>query len=66
MRELANWWDAVELWITQLAFPLQVVLAIVVLLPVCAGVAVLADRATDSVDSLLARRRPRHGERSER
>ncbi|MDT7591676.1 MAG: hypothetical protein QOH45_1207, partial [Pseudonocardiales bacterium] len=45
LRSLADWWDSVELWITQLAFPFQVVLAIVVLLPLCGGVAVLADLA---------------------
>jgi hypothetical protein len=58
VRALANWWDSVELWITQLAFPLQVLGAIVVLLPLCAGVAVLADRFADAVDSAIARRRP--------
>ncbi|MBO0874406.1 MAG: hypothetical protein J2P19_13515 [Pseudonocardia sp.] len=50
LRSLANWWDSVELWITQLPFPFQVVLAIVVLLPLCAGVAVLADKASDAWD----------------
>jgi hypothetical protein len=58
VRALANWWDSVELWVTQLAFPLQVLLAIVVLLPLCAGMAVLADRFSDLVDDLMARRRP--------
>jgi len=55
LRGLANWWDSVELWITQSPFPLQVLLAIVVLLPLCAGVALLADRASDLLDTLLAR-----------
>lgn len=57
LRSLADWWDSVELWITQLAFPFQVVLAILILLPVCAGLATVADRATDAVDSWLERRR---------
>jgi hypothetical protein len=56
LRSLADWWDSVELWITQLAFPFQVVLAIVILLPLCAGVAALTDRASDLLDRLLARR----------
>ena len=34
-RAVADWWDAVELWLTQLPFPLQVVLAVLVLLPAC-------------------------------
>jgi hypothetical protein len=57
LHALANWWDSVELWVTQLAFPFQVVLAIVVLLPLCAGLAVLADLASDLADGWLARLR---------
>ena len=58
LRELADWWDAVELWLTQLAFPFQVVLAIVVVLPLCWAAAGLLDRAVDAVVLLGARRRP--------
>jgi hypothetical protein len=58
LRELANRWDAVELWVTQLAFPFQVVLAIVVVLPLCWATAGLLDRAVDAVVLLGARRRP--------
>ena len=58
LRELADRWDAVELWVTQLAFPFQVVLAIVVVLPLCWGVAGLLDRAVDAVVTLGVRRRP--------
>jgi hypothetical protein len=63
LRELANRWDAVELWVTQLAFPFQVVLAIVVVLPLCWATAGLLDRAVDAVVLLGARRRgiPRSG-----
>jgi len=63
LRSLADWWDSVELWITQLAFPFQVVLAIVVLLPLCGGVAVLADLASDAADAWWARHRAARGER---
>jgi len=63
VRALANWWDSVELWITQSPFPLQVLLAIVVLLPLCAGVALLADRASDLADTWLARARSARSER---
>jgi hypothetical protein len=58
LRELANRWDAFELWVTQLAFPFQVVLAIVVVLPLCWAAAGLLDRAVDAVVLLGARRRP--------
>jgi hypothetical protein len=50
LHAVANWWDSVELLITQMAFPFQVVLAIVVLLPLAGGLAVLADNASDLVD----------------
>jgi hypothetical protein len=57
LREVANRWDAVELWVTQLAFPFQVVLAILVVLPLCWVVAGLLDRAVDAA-VLLGSRRP--------
>jgi hypothetical protein len=58
LRVLANQWDAFELWVTQLAFPFQVVLAILVVLPLCWGAAGLLDRAVDAIALLGARRRP--------
>ena len=57
LHELANQWDAVELWVTQLAFPFQVLLAILVVLPLCWTVAGLVDRGVDAV-VLLGTRRP--------
>ena len=60
LRAVANWWDALELWVTQLAFPLQVLLAIVVVLPLCWGAAALLDRTVDAaVLVTLQRRRDR-------
>lgn len=56
LQAVANWWDAVELWLTQLTFPLQVLLAVVVLLPLCWGFAALLDRSVDVVASRWARR----------
>lgn len=47
VRAIADWWDAVELWITQLAFPFQVLLAAVVLLPLCWGAAAGIDRLVE-------------------
>lgn len=58
VRALINWWDSVELWVTQLAFPLQVVLAVVVVLPLCWGAAGLLDRGVDVVLTHRPRRRP--------
>ena len=46
-RALADWYDAVELWVTQLAFPLQVLLAVVVVLPLGLMVAVVLDRVSE-------------------
>ena len=56
-RLIADWWDAVELWITQLAFPLQVVLAIVVLVPLCWFVSAGVDRLVDAVSARASGRR---------
>jgi hypothetical protein len=64
VRAVADWWDAVELWLTQLPFALQVVLAIVVVVPlfwgVAAGVDTLVDRVAGLVDTRIAARRDRH------
>jgi hypothetical protein len=54
---VANWWDAMELWITQLAFGFQVLLAMVIVVPLCCGVAVAADRLVDAVAARIADRR---------
>ncbi|MFR9804749.1 hypothetical protein ACL02T_21055 [Pseudonocardia sp. RS010] len=56
-RAIADWWDALELWLTQLAFSLQVGLAILVVLPLCWAVAGLLDRAAGVVTDAVARRR---------
>jgi hypothetical protein len=54
-RAIADWWDSFELWLTQLAFPLQVVLAILVIVPLCWFVSAGLDRLVDLVAD--ARRR---------
>jgi hypothetical protein len=54
---LANWWDGVDLWLSQLAFPFQFAIVIVVLAPVCFGVAVLVDRVVDLFGHRTADRR---------
>ena len=52
---LANWWDAVALWLSDLAFPFQFALVIVVLAPLCLAVAWGMDRAVDVVTARLTR-----------
>jgi hypothetical protein len=70
VRALADWWDAVELWLTQLAFPFQVALAIIVGLPLCwlaaAGIDRLVDLARGFVSEKLAATRSRTGPPPER
>ena len=56
VRWLADGWDAIELWVTQLAFGFQVVLVILVVLPVCALVAAGLDRLTSRFDTPPDRR----------
>jgi hypothetical protein len=57
LRAVADWWDAVELWLTQLPFGFQVVLAVLVLVPLCWGTAVLVDRVVDAAAARIAARR---------
>jgi hypothetical protein len=54
---LADWWDGLELWVTQLWFPFQVALVIVVLLPACWWAALLIDRGVDRMSAVVSRRR---------
>ncbi|MQA11052.1 MAG: hypothetical protein GEU98_21350 [Pseudonocardiaceae bacterium] len=54
---LRDWWDGVELWLTQLWFPFQFALVLMVLLPVCLGLAWLIDRVVDFVSGLFGRDR---------
>lgn len=65
MRAIADWWDAVELWLTQLAFPFQVALAIVIGLPLCwlaaAGIDRLIDVVIAAVNARVAATRSRTG-----
>lgn len=55
---LSDWWDGVELWVVQLWFPLQFVVVMLAVVPVCLGVAWLVDHA---VDRVAARVRPTRG-----
>jgi len=56
-RAVADWWDAVELWLTQLPFGFQVLLATFVLVPLCWGTAVLSDRVVEAAAARVAARR---------
>ena len=52
---LANWWDGVDLWLSQLAFPFQFAIVIAVLAPLCWGIAWLMDRVVDLVSGRVRR-----------
>ena len=60
LHSVATSWDGVELWLTQLAFPVQVVLVVAVIGPVCWGVAavidVIVERSVAARLGALARR----------
>lgn len=47
LHAVATWWDGVELWLTQLDFPVQVVLVVAVLGPLCWGVAAVIDTVVE-------------------
>ncbi len=44
---LADWWNAVELWVLGLPFPFQFAIVIAVLGPLCVMIAWLIDRFVD-------------------
>jgi hypothetical protein len=56
VRAVADWWDAVELWLTQLPFGFQVVLAIVVVVPLCWAAAVGIDRLVERLAAVVEAR----------
>ena len=64
LRALLDWWDGVELWLTQRPFPLQVLLAIGVLLPGCWAAAALIDRGVEWVCAAVGARRSSSGRAS--
>ena len=41
---LADWWDGVELWLAQAWFPVQFVLVMLVVVPLCLGVSLVVAR----------------------
>lgn len=65
LSTLADWWDAFELWLTQLPFGFQVLLATFVLVPLCWGTAVVSDRLVDAAAGWFAARRGRREKGSE-
>lgn len=44
---LWQWWDGVELWLVQLPVAVQFPVVMIVVLPLCLGVARLIDRVAD-------------------
>lgn len=58
MDRAVSWWDGFELWLAGLPFVPQVALVLGVVVPVCAGVAWLLDRALAGVLAAVGRREP--------
>jgi len=55
MDWLFAWWDAVELWLVQLWFPLLVTLVLVVVVPLAWVLARVVNRAVDGIGAKLTR-----------
>ncbi|PRX47239.1 hypothetical protein B0I33_106340 [Prauserella shujinwangii] len=58
---VSSWWDGIELWLAQQWFPVQFVLVMAVLVPLCLLLAWVIRRVVDLVAALVADRggRPR-------
>ncbi|MFD8499807.1 hypothetical protein [Amycolatopsis sp. NPDC059657] len=56
---LADWWDGVELWLAQLWFPLQFILVLAVLVPLCLLLAWVIDKAVGALAGWLGTGRDR-------
>ncbi|GAA1243155.1 hypothetical protein GCM10009676_30870 [Prauserella halophila] len=64
---VARWWDGFELWLAQQWFPLQFVLVVAVLLPICAAATWVLRCGVDLAMTLAGRvRRVRPDEQTER
>lgn len=57
LDDLNTWWDAVELWIVELWFPLQFLVVMAVVVPVCLAVAWAVDRGVDRIAARVRRKR---------
>ncbi|MEC3977259.1 hypothetical protein [Amycolatopsis sp. H20-H5] len=57
---LADWWDGAELWLAQQWFPVQFVLVIVVVVPLCLAAAWVIDKLVDRVAGLFGTGRDDH------
>jgi hypothetical protein len=58
---LIDWWDGAELWLAQRWFPVQFVLVMAVLVPVCLGAAWLIDKLVDKLAGWLGTARDSDG-----
>lgn len=57
LDDLNTWWDAVELWVVELWFPLQFLVVMAVVVPVCLAVAWAVDHSVDRLAAWVRRRR---------
>lgn len=53
MDRVSEWWDALELWIVQLWYPVQIAAVILMVLPVCWMAAGLIDQTVDRLAHLV-------------
>jgi hypothetical protein len=56
LSDVLQWWDGVELWLTQLGLALQVTLLMLVVVPICWWAARIFDRAVGLVFERLEHR----------
>ncbi|OLT47058.1 hypothetical protein BJF85_01235 [Saccharomonospora sp. CUA-673] len=59
---VARWWDGFELWLAQQWFPVQFMLVVAVLLPLCVGLTWLLRLGVDVVLTLPGRLRRGRGD----
>ena len=64
LDDLNAWWDAVELWVVELWFPLQFLVVMAVVVPLCLAVAWVVDRSVDRVAAWFRRRQALRGGRA--
>jgi hypothetical protein len=54
LHAIADWWDGIELWLTQQWFPVQLAVVFPVLLPALWLMAATIDRVVDAVSARIA------------
>lgn len=66
VERVSEWWDALELWIVQLWYPVQIAAVVLIVLPACWLAAGLIDRVVDRAASVINTRVRGRGHSAER